>query len=176
MKAFILAAGTLALAMAAPTAAQRATSTYTSLNNLDRCQMIERIEEGMSARWRCPGPSGVPLFVNVGDDRYDLDAGIDNGVWESLDALNSPGPNVEWRLHGGRPMAIIYRLIISADNGLNEAHHLFVETIGRSGRPGCVIARIDAGRADANARARAEADLRAANFRCGHDQPSEIGR
>ena len=47
---------------------------------------------------------------------------------------------------------------------------LIVETIGRRGRPGCEIARVNAQRADANARARAEADLRAGHFRCGRDQ------
>ncbi|MGQ0660758.1 hypothetical protein [Sphingosinicella sp.] len=163
----------LSLGIAAPAAAQRATSIYSSLN-LDRCQMLEHIEEGASARWRCAGPHGVPLFVNTGDDRYDVDAGVDNGVWESLDALNGPGPNVEWRLRGGRPMAIIYRLIPVPE--LGEPPALIVETIGRGGRLGCEIARVNAQRADANARARAEADLRAAHFRCGRDQRAEIGR
>ena len=59
--------------------------------------------------------TGVPLYLNTGDDRFDLDAGVDNERWESLAPLNSLGPNVEWRLHGGRPVAIIYRLIPSPE-------------------------------------------------------------
>ena len=171
MRPFLFAATVLALA--SPATAQRATSAYTPLEP-DNCQVLERVEEGATVRWRCPGFAGVPLFLNTGDDRYDLDAGIDNQTWESLDALNGPGPNVEWRLHGGRPVAIIYRLIPAPD--LGEAPMLIVETIGRRGRSGCEVARVNAQRADANARARAEADLRAAHFRCGHDRRAEIGR
>jgi len=167
------AAGVFALAIGAPAAAQRATSAYTPLDT-DRCQVIEQIEEGASVRWRCPGYAGVPLFFNAGDDRFDLDAGIDNQEWESLSPLNSAGPNVEWRLHGNRPVAIIYRLIPVPEAQM--APVLIVETIGRRGRPGCEIARVNAQRADANERARSEADLRAGRFRCGIDRSAEIGR
>jgi len=168
-----LLTGLVLAGMAAPAAAQRATSAYTPLNP-DRCQVLHRSEEGASVQWRCPGHAGVPLFLNTGDDRFDLDAGIDNENWESLSPLNSPGPNVEWRLHGGRPVAIIYRLIPSEESQM--APVLIVETIGRRGRPGCEIARVNAQRADANARARTEADLRAGNFRCGVERAPEIGR
>ncbi len=166
-------AGMLALATAVPAAAQRATSAYTPLDP-DRCQVIEWIEEGAGVRMRCPGRAGVPIFLNAGDERHDIDAGMDNGEWESLGPMNAPGPNIEWRLHGGQPAAIIYRLTPFAD--AEQPPMLFVETIGRGGRPGCVIARVNAQRADANARARAEADNRAASFRCGRDQVAEIGR
>jgi hypothetical protein len=161
------------LACAAPAAAQRATSAYTPLDT-ERCRVIEESAEGSSARLRCPGHAGVPLFLNIGDDRFDLDAGVDNQIWESLSPLNAVGPNVEWRLRGGRPFAIIYRLIPSVES--DSSPTLIVETIGRSGRPGCEIARVNALRADANARARAEADLRAASFRCGRDRAAAIGR
>ena len=173
MRAALTAAGAVALTMTGPASAQRPTSAYTPLNP-DRCQVIERIEEGASVRWRCPGYAGIPLFLNAGDDRFDLDAGIDNQEWESLSPLNSVGPNVEWRLHRGRPAAIIYRLIPVPE--AQTAPVLIVETIGRRGRPGCEIARVNAQRADANERARAEADLRAGNFRCGRDRTAEIGR
>jgi len=171
---WLTGAGALALAGALPASAQRATSAYTPLD-AERCQVIERIEEGASVRWRCPGRGGVALFLNTGDARYDLDAGIDNGRWESLTPLNTPGPNVEWRLRGGRPIAIIYRLA-PADPAVDFAPALIVETIGARGRPGCEIARIDARRADANLVARAEADTRAAHFHCGRDRAATIGR
>ena len=165
--------GAAALTIGAPAAGQRPTSAYTPLNP-DRCQVLHRETEGASVRWRCPGYAGVPLFLNSGDDRFDLDAGIDNEEWESLSPLNSPGPNVEWRLHRGRPVAIIYRLIPAPEAQMAPA--LIVETIGRRGRPGCEIARINAHRADANERARTEADLRWNNFRCGIERAPEIGR
>ena len=96
-------------------------------------------------------------------------------IGNRITPLNAPGPNVEWRLRGGRPIAIIYRLT-PADPAGDFAPQLIVETIGARGRPGCEIARIDARRADANLVARAEADIRAGHFRCGRDQAATIGR
>lgn len=162
-----------AVLLASPAAAQRATSAYSPLDP-DRCQVLERIVEGESVRWRCPGRYGIDLFLNVGDGRYDLDAGVDNREWESITPFNTPGTTVEWRLHGGRAVAIIYRLIPGQQ--MEAAPVLVVETIGAHGRPGCTVARVNAQRADANARARAEADLRAGRFRCGRDRIAEIGR
>lgn len=165
--------GMALLGTAAPATAQRATSAYTPLDPA-HCTVLHRSTEGASVQWRCPGYAGVPLFLDTGDDRFDLDAGVDNENWESLSPINDVGPNVEWRLHGGRPVAIIYRLIPAPGN--EGAPMLIVETIGRRGRPGCEIARVNAQRADANARARAEADLRAGNFRCGVERAPMIGR
>ena len=161
------------LGVAAPAAAQRPTSTYTQIDPV-HCEVLHQETEGASVRWRCPGWGGIPLYLNSGDDRFDLDAGVDNEVWESLDPLNSLGPNVEWRLHGGRAVAIIYRLIPSPE--AEAPALLIVETIGRRGRPGCEFARVNVQRADANARARSEADLRAGNFRCGVERAPLIGR
>lgn len=174
MKAAWMVGGAIAVATAAPAAAQRASSAYTPLNP-DRCRVIERVDEGASVRWRCPGHAGIPLFLNTGDERYDLDAGIDNQEWESIGPMNAPGPAVEWRLRNGRPIAIIYRLT-PFPGAEGAAPTLIVETIGTRGRRGCEVARVNAQRADANARARAEADSRAAAFRCGRDRMAEIGR
>lgn len=153
-------------------AAPAGSSVYTPLD-LERCSVIERIEEGESVRWRCPGFAGIPLFVGAGDGRFDVDAGIDNGEWESLAPFNHLGPRVEWRLRGRTPVAIIYRIIV--DHPRPSARSaLAVETIGRRGRPGCLVALIDGGLANANALARAAAD-RAATFRCGRDPVARAG-
>lgn len=161
------------LGMAVPAAAQPATSADTEID-LPQCRVIAQDRESDSIAWRCPGRGGVALFVSAGDGRFDVDAGIDNREWESLPELNELGPRVEWRLRGWRPFAIIYRLI-SADEALAPRSVLVVETIGRPGRPGCQIAVIEGVAPEANARARAEADARAARFRCGIDTPVEIG-
>jgi hypothetical protein len=172
----IMAVGPAAilLTVAAPATAQHATSAYTPLNT-NRCQVLSRIVEGESISWRCPGRDGIALYVNSGDGRYELDAGVADDEWRSIPAFNQIGNTVEWRLRGGRPFAVIYRLT-SVDPATDPNSMLIVETIGRAGRPGCEVGRVNALRADANARARAEADLRAGAFRCGRDQPSEIGR
>jgi hypothetical protein len=160
-RATLLAA---AAVLAAPAAAQPASSVYTELN-LDRCRTLEVIPEGESVRRRCPGLGAIPLFVNAGDGRFDVDAGIDNDQWESLGAFNEIGPRIEWRLAARRPFAIIYRLrLTSAEQPPGST--LIVETIGRRGSPGCQIATVDGALPDANARARAIADRRARTHRC----------
>ncbi len=164
----------LALLAAAAAAAQPATSVYTALD-LDSCEVLEIVEEGESVRQRCPGFGGVPLFVSAGDGRFDVDAGIDNGEWESLAAFNAPGGRIEWRLRGGRPFAIIFRLTTVVP-GQRATSALMVETIGQAGRPGCQIASIDGAVANANAVARAIADRRAGAFRCGTDRPERRTR
>ena len=86
----------LAALAPAPAAAQTFSSVYTMLD-LDRCRTLEVVPEGESVRRRCPGLGAIPLFVNAGDGRFDVDAGVDNGQWESLGGFNEIGPRIEWR-------------------------------------------------------------------------------
>lgn len=152
---------------------QPVTSAYTDLN-LDRCRELRHVEEGASTEWRCPGYRGIPLWVAIGDERFDIDARADNGRWESTSRFNAPGPRVEWRLRGGQPFAIIYRLRLIGETDL-ERTVLGVESIGQGRRPGCLIAWVDGATPDANDAARAQADRHAASFRCGRDEPRQIG-
>lgn len=164
----ILAAA--ALLAAAPAAAQpgRITSVYTGLD-VARCARIAHQDEGSSSTWRCRGYAGIPLIVMSGDDRVDIDAGEDNGEWEAPGRFSVPGPRVEWRLRGGRSFAVIYRLLLSGSD-LPRSSLLAVESIGRPGHAGCLVAMIDGRLPNANALARARADARAASFRCGEDE------
>jgi hypothetical protein len=148
-------------------------SAYTDVD-LDRCRVVSEVEEGGSVVWRCPGYAGVPLIVMSGDDRFDVDAGVDNGVWESPGRFSAPPTRVEWRVRARRPFAIIYRLSLSGHQEPTTSV-LVVETIGRVGAPGCVIAWIAGSTPNANAVARARADARAARFRCGRDQAEMLG-
>ncbi len=143
-------------------------STYSPLD-LEACEIVSvaHAGEGDWVNRRCPGRFGITLFVNEDDARFDIDAGVDNGEWESAAALNELGPLLEWRSEGGRPFALIYRYTI-AEAMPGGRSMLAVETIGRPGRPGCLIALITA-TPDANARARQVADTRARTFRCGRD-------
>ena len=145
------------------------TSTYSALD-LDACETVSvaHTGEGDFASYRCRGRYGVTLFVNEDDARYDVDAGVDNGVWESALQLNGLGPQLEWRLDGGRPFAIIYRYTIPEALAGGRSM-LAVESVGRPGRPGCLVAIILA-RPETNLRARQIADSRARSFRCGRDR------
>ncbi|HYG30478.1 MAG TPA: hypothetical protein VD887_09705 [Allosphingosinicella sp.] len=174
MQSFAIAVALGALA-ATSAAAQpgRTTSVYTALD-VARCAQTAHDEEGSSTTWRCRGHAGVPLIVMSGDDRYDIDAGEDNGEWESPGRFSAPGPRVEWRLRSGRPFAIIYRLVLSG-NEMPNSSVLAVESIGRPGRAGCLVAMIDGRLPNANVLARARADARAASFRCGEDEHEQHG-
>jgi hypothetical protein len=159
--------------IAAAAAAAQPASAYTNVD-LDRCRVVSQVEEGASVTWRCPGHGAIPLIVLSGDDRFDVDAGIDNGIWESPGRFSSPPSRVEWRLRGRRPFAIIYRLTLTGHQEPTTSV-LAVETVGRSGAPGCVIAWIAGSMPNANAVARARADARAAGFRCGRDEAETLG-
>jgi len=158
--------GLAALFSVAPVAAQTFSSRYTSID-LRRCRTLEIIPEGDSVRKRCPGLAGIPLYVNEGDGRSEIDAGMDDGQWESLAGFNRIGNRIEWRLRDGRPFAIIYRLRTLAGPEQAEGSALIVERIGRGhGRPGCRIGMVDGARADANLRARNLADRHARDAVC----------
>lgn len=145
------------------------TSTYSPLD-LDACETltVAHADEGDFASYRCRGRYGLTLFVNEDDARYDIDVGVDNGEFESALQLNGLGPQLEWRLEGGRPFAIIYRYTIPEALAGGRSM-LAVESVGRRGRPGCLVAIIIA-RPDANLRARQIADRSARTFRCGRDR------
>jgi hypothetical protein len=143
------------LLIASPSASQpaRITSAYTTFD-LDRCASLDRDPEPASGRWRCKGYAGIPLFVQDGDDRFDIDAGRedDDQLWS--DSFDYPGKTIEWRLNRGKPFAIIYRLD-SANPEAPKWSRLAVETIGRGS---CRIAEIDGRSRAANDQARKAAD------------------
>lgn len=149
------------------------TSAYSDLD-LRQCRVLRQVKEGAGVEWQCPGVGDTPLMVVSGDDRFDIDAGVFNQHFESTILFSSPGPRVEWRLRGGQPFAIIYRLRATPDNR-PETTVLGVETIGRSGRPGCLVAWVAGSVPNANATARQQADQRAGAFRCGQDRAARIG-
>ncbi len=148
----------------------RFSSRYTSLD-LDACDLVSRQTEGEGATWNCTGLGDMGLVVMSGDGRFDLDAGADNGVWESIGAFNAEPDTVEWRMEGGAPAAIIYRL---TDVALETPDRtvLMIETVGANG---CLAGRVAGDAPDANVRARAIADAAVDGFVCGTDEPESVG-
>lgn len=155
MRTALLALGLILVSAPATSQSNRATSAYTSLD-IDKCARIDRDREPASARWRCKGYAGIPLFVQDGDDRFDVDAGREDQDEHWSDSFDYPGKTVEWRLNRGKPFAIIYRLD-SANPDAPKWSRLMVETIGR-GAPGCRVAAIEARSRGANEQARKAAD------------------
>jgi hypothetical protein len=148
-------------------------SAYTPFD-LEACRVTGENPEGASVDYACPGRAGVPIFVHLGDGRFDLDAGIDGEEFVTLGAFNDIGERLEWRLHEGAPIAVIFRYLDVAPQGEGRTV-LAVEKIGRAGSPGCRVAHVAGDTPDANRIAREIADSRAANFRCGTDEMRVVG-
>ncbi len=141
LRLFILLPMVISLTAAATASTKpkptRFSSAYTKLD-LAKCTRIDTVPEHQSARWRCTGYKGIPLFVQSGDERYDVDAGREDSdeFWGT--AFDYPGSTIEWRLTGGSPFAIIYRLISEGED-VPRKSFLVVVTIGRTA-PGCRVA------------------------------------
>lgn len=91
-------------------------SVYTSLAEAD-CRVLEVDEESGSSTSRCPGVAGHVLDVHDGDARVSIDIITPGGKEHPLNywsvitqAFSSPGPRAEWRMRGGRPIALIVRV------------------------------------------------------------------
>lgn len=149
-------------------------STYTTLD-LDKCQLVdEETEEGTGAEWRCAGFGEVPLIVEEGDGRFDVDAGIRNDRFETIGAFNSLGDNVEWRLRDGKPFAVIFRYLDATPEAKGRTV-LAVEKVGAAAAPGCRVAQVAGDVPDANQVARDLADSNAADFTCGTSEMAVAG-
>jgi hypothetical protein len=138
-------------------------SAYTGLAEAD-CRVTRVDEESESSSSRCPGVAGYELNVHEGDLRVSIDVITPDGrehplnYWSVITGgFSSPGPRAEWRMRGGRPIALIVRVNASEDpvDSSRITSWLAVARI----TPGqiCVTDRI-APAADANEAARRAAD------------------
>lgn len=130
----------VASAAAAPARGPAITSAYTNLD-LDRCKQLEHSDEGDWSVWRCPGYAGVPQFVESGDGRFDVDAGTRDKDRHWSAPFDDIPARVDWRLTGGKPFALIYRLTIATPEAPRTSR-LLVETIGHGSTPGCRVGDI----------------------------------
>ncbi|GAB5348563.1 hypothetical protein [Alteriqipengyuania sp. 357] len=150
-------------------------SHYTPLD-LATCTVTDsESEEGQWAERTCPGYRGIPLFVDDGDGRFDIDAGVRNEKFQSLGAFNDPPDTIEWRMKDGVPFAIIYRLTDASPDDVGRTV-LMVERIGTAQRPGCTVAQVVGSAQGANARARELGDRTAAGFDCAAGKPEAVGK
>ena len=151
---------------------ERFSSVYGTVD-LDQCEVLSQQEEGESATFRCDPVADVPIFVQAGDGRFDLDAGAKNEQFQTISAFNEIAPRLEIRMDEGEPFAVIFRYRdVSLQS--NNRSVLAVESIGSSDSPGCRIAQIGGGAGAANQRAREIADASAGEVDCSQE-PQFIG-
>lgn len=149
-------------------------SVYTDLD-LEKCKLVrEQSEEGTSAEWQCQGFGDIPLMVEEGDGRFDVDAGVKNDRFETVGAFNSLGDTAEWRLRDGQPIAVIFRYLDATEEAKGRTV-LAVEKIGTAALPGCRVAQVAGNVPDANQVARDLADSNAADFTCGVSEMAVVG-
>lgn len=151
---------------------ERFTSQYITFD-LDNCRMLSSQEEGEGATFRCSGYQNIPLFVQAGDGRFDVDAGVENDRFQTIGSFNEIAPRMEIRMDRDKPFAVIFRYRdVSMQS--NNRTVLAVEKIGRRGSPGCRVGQIGGGFAAANVRAREIADTQAGDFDCS-GEPQYLG-
>lgn len=181
----IVAGISLALALAAPAAAQFNQSEYTDID-LDACTVVNSDDFGST--WACNGYKGIPVMISEGDLRmmvsYGLTSTEEKAASQTLPPFNHLGEKIEWRLSnaagGYKPFATIVRYLVqrldpeTGEEKKPEGQVLVVTRI----EPGatCQIAWIDAvANPDANELARKTADEQAPGFDCEND-PEIVGK
>lgn len=144
-------------------------SVYTSLD-LENCEVLKTYEESGGQALRCKGYQDIPLYVTQGDARFDVDAGVPNSEWTTSGRpFNSIGDTVEWRIHDGKPVAIILRYNFQTGRTPQErSSELAVISVGREGSPGCLVEWVPGdAKPSQNVAARQIADRKAESFNCG---------
>ena len=138
-------------------------SVYTDISGKD-CVTVEIDEEIGSSHLRCPGVAGFQLDLQDSDNRMSLDVVTPDGKSHPLDfwqvitwGFSSLGDKAEWRLEGGKPVALIVRVNASedAEDSSRITSYLAVSKITQEKI--CVVAKIPP-TAKANEAARKAAD------------------
>ena len=153
----------------------KASSIYSSLAEAD-CRVLEVDEESASRVSRCPGTAGYALKVLDGDARMSVDVITPEGREHPLNywgvithTFSSLGPRAEWRMRGGRPIALIVRVNANEDPANPERITSYLAVAKITPAEICVTDRIGPV-PDANAAARAAAD-RSAGRKCAKEVP-----
>jgi hypothetical protein len=137
-------------------------SVYTSLEH--DCRLLEVDEESGSSSQRCPGTAGYALKVMEGDVRMSIDVVAPDGKAHELNywsvitsGFSSLGPRAEWRMRGGRPIALIVRVNASENPEDSSQLTSYLAVAKITPREICVTDRI-APAPNANESARTAAD------------------
>lgn len=163
----ILRAALLSLILLAATPSWAATanveSVYTDISGKD-CVTVELDEEIGSSHLRCPGVAGFQLDLYDSDNRMSLDVVNRDGKSHPLDfwqvitwGFSSLGEKAEWRLEGGKPVALIVRVNASEDAEDSSRITSYLAVTKITQEKICVVAKIPP-TAKANEVAREAAD------------------
>ena len=156
------------------------TSVYSDLD-LKKCKALELYaDEGEGGVWECKGIEGFDVLYLEGDLRgyvaFGPEARSQCSSAQTFGAFNSPGPKIEWRMEGGKPIATILRWFTDNGSGEANAKQNWLVVSKLNGRDACRTALIDTKYPDANTLARAKADGQAHTFSCEKDVPDVVSQ
>ncbi|HST59413.1 MAG TPA: hypothetical protein VLK84_12000 [Longimicrobium sp.] len=139
-------------------------SVYTSLAEAD-CRLVEQDEETGDTTSRCPGTAGYALLVHDWDARMSVDIVAPGGRKYPLrysgvitSNFSSLGPRAEWRMRGGKPIALIVRLNAFEDPEVPSRATSYLAVARITDRETCVTDRIPPTTPNANEAAQRAAD------------------
>jgi hypothetical protein len=144
------------------------TPAYSSIEP-DRCRAVEVGDEG--GIWLCNGAGGFKLKLLAADVRETLTVVAPNrrefelNLWGIHSGFSLLGRTVEWRMRGGRPVALIARYNVSEDpdDSSKTTSYLMVAKVSATGA--CVVGEVPPNTPNQNVAARRMAD-RAATMSC----------
>lgn len=167
MKNFAL----MVLLLAAANAAYaEKSSAYTSLEDCQEVTGTALNDDGYDYVARCHSLSGYATLVAEHDMHIGLIVAKPGQRQTFLMPatgsmqLYNPGKKLEWRIHDGKPVALIVRFRMAYPDAI-EGKWREVLTVARLGQNPCVVADVPANQPNANVKARQVAD-RAAGMRC----------
>lgn len=145
-----------------------ADSAYTKFD-WEKCRKTGAEDDAIMRR--CNGPDGIAVDINSGADAAFVSFGAKGARGDTqLGEFYFPKETVEWRKAAGKPFAAILRYDIGKSVGGPFRSALVVYKL-EGAASSCIVAIIDGGKADANARARTIADEAALGFTCDKDAP-----
>jgi hypothetical protein len=182
----VLGAVIVLVGIVTPAISQAVSRVYTQFD-ADKCRHTKGRDVEDYGSWRCPGHTGIDVYLSAGDQRMFVSFGR-NAAREPAARQTFPGFNsaykgtVEWRIETPpdgkpRPFATILRwnVKLESDERDTTGRVLVVTRLGSGGV--CHVGYVDA-RANPNANELAQqlADERARGFRCGTDKPLVVGK
>ena len=126
---------------------------------------VEQDEETGGTRSRCPGTAGYVLMVDDFDARMSVDIVAPGGRTHPLrysgvitSNFSSLGPRAEWRMRGGKPVALIVRVNAFEDPEVPNRATSYLAVAKITARETCVTDRIPPTTPNANEAAQRAAD------------------
>lgn len=160
----------------AASAAAQPVSTY-SRHDWTTCRFERAIEPDVVLQHRCDPVRGIAITLVTEPDSAVVLFGA-NPLREAtaLGGFHTPGDTIEWRgPAGGPPQAAILRYRTGRSVRVMDRSVLVIHRLQPDGAS-CFLGQVDGAIPNANARARALADERAAGFACGRDEQIVVGR